>query len=158
MPIDDQQTLCHVIDGKKLLLKRASRGISKGKWNAPGGKLEHDAELPEECAAREVLEETGLTVRNLFSHGTMNFYNDGSEEAFVTVHLFSTKDFDGNTIQKEGEDELRWFEIDKLPIDDMWDDDNYWLDLMLKRRRFNADFYQSKGNRRITRYSIALLE
>ena len=49
--------------GCVLLGKRIGKS-GGGTWALPGGHLEH-AELFEECAAREALEETGLTVRNL---------------------------------------------------------------------------------------------
>ena len=49
--------------GCVLLGKRIGKS-GGGTWAVPGGHLEH-AELFEECAAREALEETGLTVRNL---------------------------------------------------------------------------------------------
>ena len=48
-----EATICHIIRGRKLLLKKATRGISVGKWNAPGGKLE-PGETPEQCARREI--------------------------------------------------------------------------------------------------------
>lgn len=151
-----EQTLCHILDGNRLLLKKATRGISRGHWNAPGGNIDA-GESPEECAAREVLEETGLTVRNLFSHGIMNFYLDGGEELSVRAHLFSTKEFEGEPKSSE-EGEVKWFDADKLPLGEMWPDDEFWLSLMLSRRRFNADFYMDKGNKNILKYSVTLVK
>lgn len=158
MPVDDKQTLCHIIKGDRLLLKKASRGIGKGKWNATGGKLEYEDEPPEQCVEREVLEETGLKVKNLFKHGVMRFYTEGKEKPNFTVHLYSTSDFDGEVTVREGEDEVYWFDIDKIPIKEMWDDDNYWLDLMLKKKRFDADFYYSKNNDKVVKYVVRLIE
>lgn len=153
MPIDDKQTLCHIIKDDKLLLKKSSRGISKGKWNALGGKLEYEEEPPEESVEREVLEESGLKIKNLFKHGVMNFHFGGNDAPTFAVHLFSTKDFDGEISVREGEDEVQWFDIDKIPIEEMWDDDNYWLDLMLKGKKFDADFYFGKDNK-VVKYLI----
>jgi 8-oxo-dGTP pyrophosphatase MutT (NUDIX family) len=45
-------------DGMILLLKRAA-GAATGSWYLPGGVLEPD-ELPEDCALRELQEESGL--------------------------------------------------------------------------------------------------
>lgn len=45
-------------DGEILLLKR-SGGVASGQWYLPGGVLDPD-ETPEEGAARELFEETGL--------------------------------------------------------------------------------------------------
>jgi ADP-ribose pyrophosphatase YjhB (NUDIX family) len=51
-----------VIDGGKALLIRRGREPLMGQWSLPGGNLELGETL-EEGVARELLEETGLTVR-----------------------------------------------------------------------------------------------
>lgn len=56
--------------GCVLLGKRIGKN-GGGTWAVPGGHVEH-AELFEECAAREALEETGLTVHNLRHCTTTN--------------------------------------------------------------------------------------
>lgn len=50
-----------VIDGEKVLLVRRGHEPLKGEWSLPGGALEVGETL-EQGVAREVLEETGLTV------------------------------------------------------------------------------------------------
>ncbi|MCK8114885.1 NUDIX hydrolase [Anaerosoma tenue] len=48
--------------GKILLLQRAATsGHDPGLWELPGGKMDYGEQLPE-ALAREVVEETGLTV------------------------------------------------------------------------------------------------
>ncbi|MGI0100670.1 MAG: 8-oxo-dGTP diphosphatase [Candidatus Micrarchaeaceae archaeon] len=150
--MEGELTLCHIIDDDRLLLKKATRGISKGKWNAPGGKVEGD-ETPEECAIRETLEETGLKVKNLLSHGVLNFHMDGKDELSFSVHLFSTKDFEGD-VKSTDEGEARWHSFDSIPLEEMWDDDIYWIDLMWKGRKFNARFYYDGDNKRVIRYVV----
>lgn len=55
-------TLCYALrDGQVLMLHR-NKEPNKGLWIAPGGKLEFD-ESPQECALRELEEETGLHGR-----------------------------------------------------------------------------------------------
>ncbi|MCX5848636.1 MAG: NUDIX hydrolase [Deltaproteobacteria bacterium] len=48
-------------DGKVLLVKRGIEP-SKGLWAIPGGTLKLGETL-QECAAREILEETGITIK-----------------------------------------------------------------------------------------------
>jgi ADP-ribose pyrophosphatase len=48
-------------DGKVLLVKRGIEP-SKGLWAVPGGTLKL-GETMQECAAREILEETGITIK-----------------------------------------------------------------------------------------------
>ena len=59
-------TLCYIERGGcYLMLHRVKKqhDVNEGKWIGVGGKLETD-ESPEECIAREVMEETGLKVTN----------------------------------------------------------------------------------------------
>ena len=57
-------TLCYVRrDGKTLMLLRNKKinDMHAGKWNGLGGKFEA-GETPEDCAIREIYEESGLRV------------------------------------------------------------------------------------------------
>ena len=149
-----EATLVEIMDEDKLLLKRSSRGVSTGKWNGVGGKL-YEGEKPEENAVRETLEETGLTVSNLFYHGIMKFHNYGKEDVDFAVHLFSTKNFSGELRERSDDGgEVRWFKIDELPWNEMWGDDKHWLPHMLSGERFDADFYFDEGNKNILKHEI----
>lgn len=53
---------CIVIKDKKVLLVKHTYGAAKGKYLIPGGFSEED-EMPQITAEREVLEETGVTVK-----------------------------------------------------------------------------------------------
>ena len=46
--------------------------MNEGKWISPGGKVEA-GETPDECVAREVLEETGLKLKSWVFHGVIEF-------------------------------------------------------------------------------------
>jgi 8-oxo-dGTP diphosphatase len=140
-------TLCHVINGRSLLLKKATRGVSKDKWNGPGGKIDQ-GETPEQCVIREVLEETGLKIENVSYHGPLKFHMDGKEDLAFTVHLFSTKNFSGDIISTE-EGEVKWVDFDKIPYGEMWDDDIYWIAPMLEGKKFIMDFYYDKENKHV---------
>jgi 8-oxo-dGTP diphosphatase len=147
-----EATICHVIRDRKLLLKKANRGISVGKWNAPGGKSE-PGEAPEECARREVLEETGLVVSNLFHHGALTFLMDGGKTLHTRAHLFSTSKASGRA-RSSDEGHVKWFSVDDLPFDEMWEDDRIWIPLMLSGIRFNATFTYDAANRHVTGFAI----
>lgn len=53
---------CIVIKDEKVLLVKHTYGTAKGKYLIPGGFSEED-EMPQITAEREVLEETGVTVK-----------------------------------------------------------------------------------------------
>jgi 8-oxo-dGTP diphosphatase len=138
----NEGTLVEIIDGKNLLLKKATRGISKGKWNGLGGKLD-PGETPEECANREVFEESGLSLKEIFYHGIINFYDFGSGEATWKGHIFSSRSFSGS-LKESDEGPLKWFDIEDLPWSEMWEDDRKWLPYLLSGKRFNAEVYFDK--------------
>ncbi len=82
-------------------------------WTMPGGKLEY-GESFEEGATREVLEETGIKLRN---PKVMCINQDMNEHAhFITIGLFS-REYEGYPQVMEPEEitEWKWFDLDKLP-------------------------------------------
>lgn len=146
-------TLCHIItDTKILLLKKAAGRFGEGKWNAPGGKL-RDEEDPEAGAIREVYEETGLTVMNLKVHGVLKFYFGQKHEVDWTVYVFSTNDFSGE-IKSGDEGELKWFDLEKIPYREMWEDDRHWLPLLLNHQNFDGTFFFDSDGKSLLDFKI----
>jgi 8-oxo-dGTP diphosphatase len=145
-------TICHIIQDGKLLLKKANSGISIGKWNGPGGKIER-GETPEMNVVREVSEETGLRIVNPASHGTIKFYMSGGGRLDFLVHVFSARRFTGKARSSE-EGRVRWFDVAKIPYAKMWDDDRYWLPLVLNGVKFDARFSYDRQNKRVVDFAI----
>ena len=150
-----EATLCHIIDGDRLLLQRKSAGLfGEGKWNGVGGKLKA-GESPMEGAAREALEETGLLVSQLKLHGVLNFYFGQKAKPDWVVHVFSTSTFEGKLKSSE-EGILRWFAFDEIPYDEMWQDDEHWLPLLLEGRRFNGDFHFNEDGTKLLDFDLKI--
>ncbi len=101
-----------------------------------------------------MLEETGLRVSQLFYHGTLTFMMDGGKTLHTRGHLFSTSKAEGRA-RSSDEGPVRWFPIDDLPTDEMWEDDLYWIPLMLRGIRFDATFAYDEANRHVTGFAIA---
>ena len=58
-------TICYIDNGKEFLMLHRNKkpnDVHEGKWIGVGGKLER-GETPQECAAREIFEETGLRAK-----------------------------------------------------------------------------------------------
>ena len=138
--------------GGELLLKKANSGVSTGKWNGPGGKLE-SGETPLQNVLREVMEETSLRIIDPFYHGKIEFCMNGRTEPDYYVHVFSARKFSG-TPRSSDEGRIRWFGLARIPYPKMWDDDRYWLPLLLSGIKFDARFAYDKENRRVAEYEI----
>jgi 8-oxo-dGTP diphosphatase len=123
-------TACYIRrDNKVLLQLKAPRKFGGDRWNAPGGKLEPD-EDPETAVIREVREETGLAIESPAWHGSLTFAFNTPERYRLTSHIFSARDFTGNS-RGSAEGRLHWFPEGSLPWDKMWVDDRYWLPAVL---------------------------
>ena len=124
-------TLCYIRrDGKTLMVHRIKKqnDMHQGKWNGLGGKIE-PGETPEECAAREVLEESGLVAKKLILRGLITFPGFSNEEDWYTF-LFVIPEFSGELIDSP-EGVLEWIEDDRLLELNLWEGDRIfipWLD------------------------------
>ncbi len=148
-------TLCYIIKSGKILLIKKKRGLGKGKWNGPGGKVD-DAEDIEFAASREVLEEIGIVPDSPVKVGELEFYIDGKDEIDWHVFVFVADEYDG--IEKESEEAVpKWFPTNKIPYDEMWTDDRIWMPLMLERKSFKGRFYFDRGGKNILKHEIEVL-
>lgn len=132
----DRATLVFVFRGDKVLLIRKLRGLGAGKINGPGGRIE-PGESRLDCARREVEEELCVTPLELEERGELRFqFVDGySIHAFV----FAARGCRGEPSATEEAIPL-WTPCAKIPYDEMWADDKYWLPLLIAGGRFRGRF------------------
>jgi len=122
-------SLCYIEqDGSYLMLHRVKKVNDENhdKWIGIGGKFE-EAESPEDCMCREMLEETGLTPQKWQYRGIVTFVSD--EWGTEYMHLFKCPEFSGE-IKDCDEGVLEWIEKDKLLSLPMWDGDKIFLRLL----------------------------
>jgi 8-oxo-dGTP diphosphatase len=138
-------TLCYIKEnGKTLMLYRNKKenDYHEGKWNGIGGKFEQ-GETPEECAVREIKEETGLTAELLSLKGLITFpLFDGVDDWYV--FLFVVTNFSGDLIESP-EGDLSWIDDDKLLDLNLWDGDRIFIPWLNQDKFFSAKFnYEGK--------------
>ena len=128
-------TLVHLErDGKYLMLHlvKKERDENHDKWVGIGGKFE-EGESPEDCALREVYEETGLTLRSWAYRGIVTFVSD--EWGTEYMHLFHSADFTG-TVKDCDEGVLEWVDKKALLSLPIWAGDRIFLRLLDSDRPF----------------------
>jgi 8-oxo-dGTP diphosphatase len=140
-------TLCYVFDKKQdavLMIHRVKKtnDYHRGKWNGLGGKFEI-GESPEDCASREIREESGLIVKSLKLKGFITFpLFDGVEDWYV--FLFTSDEFTGELIDS-AEGNLEWIPIGELTKINLWDGDKLFIPWLFEDKFFSAKFIYKNG-------------
>lgn len=102
----------------RILLEQ--RRFPKESWGLPGGLMEL-GESTEDVARREVMEETGLTVKelqliNVYSGPNHFVVAENGDEFFVVTVAYYTKNFEGNLSVDETESiSFQFYDPKKLP-------------------------------------------
>ena len=104
-----------VFKNGKFLMGRRKGAHGSGSWSIPGGHLEY-GETFEDTAKREVLEETGLEVKNLrFGAVTNDFFEDENKH-YVTVWMVCDWASGQEKIMEPDKFvEICWKDFDTLP-------------------------------------------
>lgn len=100
--------------GNEVLLLRRVNVHGEGTWSTPGGHLEF-GETPEDCAAREALEETGVKITNIHFIGLTNDVFDPVRH-YITIWMEADYHAGDAHVAAEYEAaEVGWFRWDSLP-------------------------------------------
>ena len=100
--------------------------INHDKWIGVGGGFEH-GESPEECALRETLEETGLTLTDYRLRGIVTFDCEGQETLYM--YLFTASAWTGE-LSECSEGDLEWVPKEKVYSLPIWEGDKIFFRLL----------------------------
>ncbi len=139
-------TLCYLRrDGKTLMVHRIKKknDMHAGKWNGLGGKLE-PGETPEECAAREIMEEAGLQVFNPMLKGILTFPAFSKNEDWYAF-VFVIYEFQGQLIDSP-EGVLEWVDDSDLLNLNLWEGDRIFIPWLDRQGFFSGKFIYQDGH------------
>lgn len=128
-----------------VLLGMKKRGHGAGYWNGFGGKREKN-ETMFESALREIREEAGIEPLDMQEVGVLDL-------SIFETHVYTFSDYEGEIVETE-EMKPEWFKNDEIPYDLMWESDKVWLPVLLKGKKFKADFVFE--NKKMIDYNLAI--
>jgi len=104
-----------IVRDNKILLGKRKNAHGDGTWSPPGGHLEY-GESWEEGGAREIMEETGMTVKNIRFSTVTNDIFPIEEKHYITLIMLADYDSgEAKIMEPEKWECWQWFEWGKLP-------------------------------------------
>lgn len=137
----------------EVLIGLKKTGFGAGLINSPGGKLE-PGETPAQAAARELTEETGMTVdlADLVPAADIVFrFPDVPEWPDLRLHGFTATTFTGEP-QETAEIAATWTPERDIPYNQMWEDTQLWLPKALAGEFVTMDFTYA-GRNKVAEYA-----
>lgn len=116
-------TLMFIVKDNQVLLIRKKRGLGAGKINGPGGKLD-PGETPLACAIRETEEELLVTPEQIDLVAELFFHAEDMPR--IHAYAYIAQEYSGTPTETEEASPI-WFDIEEIPFNEMWQDDQYWL-------------------------------
>ena len=132
-------TMVYCIKDGDVLLMLRNKKPNLGLWVGPGGKLE-PGESPYDCAKRELYEETGLEVNDLYFRGLITEISPRPDWQWL-MFLYVATEFSGTIVEDKREGRLSWCalsEVMQLPIPEA---DSVFFQKVIN---INMPFYQAK--------------
>ena len=149
-----RQALCYVfrdqVDGsRQVLLGRKLRGFGTGMIMGLGGHVE-PGESDAQAALREVREESGLAIdpSSISHRAAITYLFPAKPSLNAQVAVFFGAYWSG-TVTESDEIRPQWFSADAPPLQEMWDDEQYWLPHVLAGEHVVAVFTFNDAGARV---------
>jgi len=129
-----QTTHVYLFNSKgQLLLGMKKRWFGMGNWNGFGGK-NHEGETIKQTALRELSEEAGIFLeeQQVEKVWMLHFFYKANPSRDQDVHIYSGI-YDWSFEETE-EMKPQWRDIEKIPYDNMREDDHIWLPKLINKQ------------------------
>ena len=144
---DLEYTLAFILEKDRILLGKKKRGFGAGHWNGFGGKIKPP----------ETVEEALIVPKNFKKIAEMTFHFKANNFTLKKVHVFVADSFSGEI--KESEEMMpKWFLINEVPFDKMWEDDIHWFPIMFAGEKFTGSFVFDKIGGSLVEHDIKIVE
>lgn len=135
-------TSVYLVKNKRILFlvrdKKNDTVHKQGMYLPIGGKIEQTESI-EECAVREVKEESGITVKSLELKGIDYIRSQDSWREDWINFVFISKDFKGEA-KTGNEGHFEWVDIDKIKDRYLYEGDKIYIEYMFKYKFFVVEF------------------
>lgn len=133
------RTLCFVTNGDDVLLMKRSphKRVFPNRYNGVGGHIER-GEDPLTSAKREILEETGLIVRDLSLRAVYNI--DANEATGIVLFVFSAIS-DSRAVVANSEGTLHWIPKNRVHQFDLVEDLPFILPRILEMKAHDPTLF-----------------
>ena len=128
----------------EICLAMKKRGFGMNRWNGVGGKVEKD-ETIENATERESKEEIGVEIKQTNKVAELSFYFPHNPTWNQKVHVYFSEIWDGESTESE-EMKPQWFQIQDIPFNNMWPDDEFWIPEVLAGKLVKASFVFGEGD------------
>ncbi len=110
----------------------------QGMYLPIGGHVELGERI-DECAIREVQEESGIVVNTVELRGIVNVRGQATGESDVSIFIFTSSDFSGEAVAGD-EGKFEWVEKEKLSEINLYEGDRIFLKYLYNSQFFVLDF------------------
>lgn len=131
-PEQIKTAICYIFDGDRTLMIERKKEPFTGYLVAPGGKFEK-GETPFQCIEREIMEETGLRIKD-YSLKIVTSEMGPMHYNWI-LYIFVCRGFEGD-VRESDEGKLHWVDIDKLTSQKMSDIDKLMLPYVFDDNRY----------------------
>jgi len=120
-----------------LLLKRSESTIYPKIWQGVTGKIEN-SELPYKTALRELMEETGLNAKKIWTIDKVNTFYDAKIDVMNLIPVFGVTVNSKNVIISKEHSEYKWCNINETIKLITWEEQKKGVEIFYKMLKENG--------------------